>query len=137
MYEQFTGSSSSSDSDSSDSHGRQKKLSKSNLTASFLKKLNKKYEPVYQLRKVNSECQTDNSMSRYHTKWLFFTPQVIINILYVWAVHMIKRADSKIPEFWLRVYSTLGTHGNWKKNQKFLELPAKQHSQFSSFHSGA
>jgi hypothetical protein len=60
-------SSSSSDSDSSDSH-RQKKLSKSNLTASFLKKLNKKYEPVYQLRKVNSESQTDNSMSRYHTK---------------------------------------------------------------------
>ena len=78
-------SSSSSDSNSSDSHGRQKKLSKSNLTASFLKKLNKKYEPVYQLRKVNSECQTDNSMSQYHTKWLFFTPQVIINILYVWV----------------------------------------------------
>ena len=27
----------------------------------------------------------------------------------------------------------IGTHGNWKKNQKFLELPAKQHSQFNPF----
>ena len=54
-------------SSSSDDSSKGKKLSKSNLTASFLKKLNKKYEPVYQLRKVNSESQTDHSMSRFHT----------------------------------------------------------------------
>merc|ERR1712156_1098909 len=62
-------SSSSSSSDSVSKKG--KGLSKSNLTDSFLKRLNRSYEPVYlqrQLRKVNSFSQTDDIQTRFHTK---------------------------------------------------------------------
>ena len=64
--ERNSSSSSSSDSVSKQGQG----LSKSNLTDSVLKRLNRSYEPVYlqrQLRKVNSFSQTDDSQIRFHT----------------------------------------------------------------------
>ena len=62
-----------SSSSSMSSNGDERmRLKKNSLTDSFMKKLNKSYEPVYFLRKVNSETQTE-AMGRSQStdQWWF------------------------------------------------------------------
>ena len=57
-------SSSSSESKSSSSKPRKMKKRSSDISDSFLRNLNRNYQPVYYLRKVNSETQTDKGSNK-------------------------------------------------------------------------